>query len=402
MISKLRPVGNPIPLASLHKNRRFPWEPRYATRFVSSGTAALAMAVLAAVKWRPGCTQPEVIIPAYCCPDLVTAIVAQGATPVPVDFCPSVPRLDLNALQQAISDSTVAIVAVNFLGYGEDLGAIAQLCADRQITLIDDSAQSYPPASSYGAEADFSILSFGRGKPINLTGGGALLVRKDHMAELDRGLECYPLKHLRAGRVWQIRRAIFNALLQNRICYGLLERSPFLHLGETRLKPMAPIYRLELNRDLVLSGAQCLQELAVQQRIYVKELLRLEALEWKLINVPASGGKASNTGDLSVLRFAFLAPSRTIRDQAVCALNDRGIGANDFYGKPVARIPGVEDLVRRGGAPNAEDFAARLLTLPAHEGVESQDVAAVVGVLGNLITGETPGDGARCHGPEIP
>jgi dTDP-4-amino-4,6-dideoxygalactose transaminase len=75
----------------------------------------------------------------------------------------------------------------------------------------------------------------------------------------------------------------------------------------------------------------------------------------------------------------------------VAELNDKGIGANIFYGRTLPEIMDTSsiDVGLSGRYPNANNFAARLVTLPTHEGVASTDIRTVVSVFERLVSGRT-------------
>jgi dTDP-4-amino-4,6-dideoxygalactose transaminase len=86
---------------------------------------------------RADVESPEVLIPAYGCPDLVAAVVAQGATPVVVDLADQqTPRMDTESVAAAITSNTVAVIAVDFLGIPERLDALSAICQANNLLLI--------------------------------------------------------------------------------------------------------------------------------------------------------------------------------------------------------------------------------------------------------------------------
>src|SRR5215469_10953366 len=125
---------------------------------------------------RSSVVAPEVVIPAYGCPDLVAACLNASLHPRLVDVAPSQWSYDLEALRSSLSNNTVAIVAINLLGLGDGSDELVRLCNERHIPLIQDSAQ-HLPRESIDWPGDYVVLSFGRGKPLNLLHGGALISR---------------------------------------------------------------------------------------------------------------------------------------------------------------------------------------------------------------------------------
>lgn len=376
MFAKLRPVGSPVPKTQTVDDFVPPWDEYYTALYTGSGTEALSLAVECAVAAKPAVARPEVIIPAYGCPDLIAAVVAQQATPVLVDFAPGLPVLDEEGIASSLNENTVAVVAVDFLGGYERLQALSRLCLDAGIVLIEDSAQCFPPASASHDLADFVVLSFGRGKPINLMGGGALLIRRVNTSAEKNLRSQYPTVIVRTNLKWRTKRLIFNALL-SRFVYPLLERIPFLHVGETRFHALKAIRILDIPPSLLSTAIDAYCQRPHVHRFYDRELAFLERQGWQLPLIVDSSGKFPR------LRYALLAPDRDLRDQAVEELNYQGIGANRFYGCILPEIGDMQALGVGGDGnyPNASDFAARLITLPTHEGVTQADLNRIVSVL---------------------
>jgi dTDP-4-amino-4,6-dideoxygalactose transaminase len=348
---------------------------------MGSGTQALAAAVALAISRSnlDGAT-PEVILPAYGCPDLIAAVMSQGARPVLVDLLPDCPFMDTEKVSQALSDATVAVIAVGFLGVPERVSLLASICRDRGAWLIEDSAQCFPPDCAREPVADCAVLSFGRGKPINLMGGGALLVRGDHNATAEDLLLSLPEGEVKVDWQWKARRHIFNFLL-GRLGYGLLRRIPFLGLGTTVYRPLDSIRRIRLPAGLVEAGIAGAEQRPASVTTYGQELEFLAQCGWKLfMSNKASGG---NGAGQVTLRYGVLAPHREVRDKAIEALNHQGIGANAFYGRILPDIDGVPGVLVSSSDryPNANTFADRLITLPSHEDVTVHDILGIAATL---------------------
>ncbi len=139
-----------------------------------SGTAALAVALLDA-KLRQRAAAPEAIVPAYGCPQLVAACLHAGVRPRLVDTVAGGWGYDLPQLRAALSADCVAVLAVNLLGTGDQVEEILPLARASGALVIQDSAQHLPTAPTEWP-GDYVVLSFGRGKPLNLLRGGALAV----------------------------------------------------------------------------------------------------------------------------------------------------------------------------------------------------------------------------------
>lgn len=378
-VGKLRPVGSRVPkcVKRIHGRPELDWDTRYHTECSASGTDALSMAVAVSMAGRPADSTPEVLLPAYGCPDLVAAIIAQGAKPILVDLVPDSPYMDLEHAERAITSATVALIGVGLLGVPERLDRLSELCRRKGLFLIEDSAQCFPPASTEGGWADFIVLSFGRGKPINLMGGGALLVRRDLLDRAQPVLEKFPIIGFGSGLKWAFRRCLFNFLL-HRIPYRVLEKLPGLKLGETRFRSLQQTQRLALPQEVLSSGVAHFSCRPPTHSGYVSELAELSKFGWRSLDGTTSPSGANR---LPRNRFGLLAPSGHLRDLVENALNDAGIGASGFYRQILPEVDGLEALFSNTDYPNARNFADRLLTLPSHEDVTEADVTRINKIL---------------------
>jgi len=381
MIGKLRPVGSHVP-QPVAGSDPLPWDMFYHAEYCASGTDALAIAVGVAASRKPEIRQPEVIIPGYGCPDLVSAIVSEGAIPVVIDVLESTPFLNDKLVREAISGATVAVVAVGFLGLPERLEVLSGVCEQNDLVLIEDSAQCFPPASCSTPLADFVVLSFGRGKPINLMGGGALLCSHRCSEEWSGIVGRYPENKVGTAFIWRIKRHVFNLCL-NRLIYSLMEKITILGIGQTKLQDHLETSRRQIPLGRVYGGIQEYWRRPLVHQWYDLNLKFLETSGWILLNQKRFGLPESQASSPK-LRYGILAPSAGIRDQALEALNGAGIGANAFYGKALHSIEGVGPKIIGKSFPVADDFASRLITLPCHEDVAETDLRDIVDVLNQL------------------
>lgn len=375
MIGVLPPAGDAVTLVcdrAATERLGQGWLP-YRPFFYGSGTSALAAAIVAALECRPG--RVEVILPGYGCPALVAAVLHAGGQPVLVDLEPNSPHISFRELEQRIGTSTAAVVAVNFLGIPERLEALAAIAHSSGALLIEDSAQAFPPSGLERSAADFAILSFGRGKPVSLLGGGAVLCSSDELAEaLPKPLEA-------SAKTWQVRaKATAYNWLRRPQLYWIPQVLP-LGLGETRYEPLAAIEGFDDVRHQALAGAIGAFERNGNdnQRMMRR---RLTGLQQGLTDL-AAGVVESRP----LLRYPVLAPSPATRDELLRRLSRAGLGATSLYGRA---MPEVADIpiahIRHGALPNSRDLAERLLTLPVHQGVRPAHVARICAIIEAVLS----------------
>lgn len=148
----------------------------YKSLAVTSGTAALRVA-LAALNIGKG---DEVITQSFTFVATVESIIESGATPVCTEIDDSL-NMDYNDLLKKITIKTKAIIVVHMLGIPSDLRRIAQLCKERSIFLIEDTAWGCGGSLEgklLGTWGDIGTFSFDFAKTIT-TGEGGMLIFKD-------------------------------------------------------------------------------------------------------------------------------------------------------------------------------------------------------------------------------
>lgn len=360
----LPPAGSPV---ILEKRKGQPFLPfsGYTSVAMESGTSALALAMILSRHRQPDITAPEVILPAYGCPDLVSAAVCAGVQPVLVDVESNSHCYDLAALAESVNRNTVAVVAVNFLGISERLSKIGELLKRYSgISLIEDNAQWFPePLQGKKLTGDFVCLSFGRGKPVTMLGGGGLLIRdSEYAVNVDHYIE--PAS--KSSPVFHLKLRLYNSLLHP-FLYQFLSRNPWLKLGETKLKTLSCIRSMDMNAQALLAAnleayicKERDRELAIRDIICGLE-------NNHLIDLALEAGDRCGR----LLRYPILCKDQLSRDTLLEAMLSAGLGASAMYKLPLIDIPGVAARVHSdGGCSGARDFATRLLTFPIHQGLD--------------------------------
>lgn len=385
MFYQLPPVGNPICL-SQDENTETLFQifgNTYQPHYFASGTASLAVAIMAASKLK-GVKQPEVILPAYGCPDLVSAAVFAGVKPVLVDLEDGRPWMDLDQLQDKINAQTVAIIAVDLFGISERFEQLRILARQVEAVLIEDSAQAFPGNEEKDIwQGDLVVLSFGRGKPVSLLGGGALLVRIDEAGESLAGLLHVSTQSepVRTGQrfSFRLKAAVYNRMISPWL-YWLPLSLPFLHLGETRYHPLTAIEEIDQARLAVLSSnakAYRGESLSTQNSLLMM-LGELNLDELGIIDLP---GACKTKKSRRLLRYPLLVRSEA-RDIIHAELQRQGLGPSRMYPAVLQEIAGLEQiLLQHNVFPAATSFADRLLTLPTHSQVSQVDICKISRVL---------------------
>jgi dTDP-4-amino-4,6-dideoxygalactose transaminase len=196
-----------------------------------SGTSALALAIVAALKLRPGAA---VALPAYSCYDLATAAVAADVPVVLYDVDPTSLGPDWRSLDRALQGGRVgAVVVAHLYGMPVDLTRAAAACASHGAVLIEDAAQGIGGTwndAPLGSHGPLSVLSFGRGKGVTGGRGGALLARREGVRLLDG---VHRALGPGGGAAAALTALTAQWVLARPSLYTWPSSLPFLHLGET-------------------------------------------------------------------------------------------------------------------------------------------------------------------------
>ena len=148
---------------------------------VSSGTAALHLAVLAA-GIGPG---DEVLVPAYTFPATANVVALAGATPVLVDVDPVTMNVDPGDAARRVTPRTTAVLAVHLFGRPARLEQLPEL------PLVEDAAGAFGafhrgrPCGGLGLVGCFS---FHPRKIVTTGEGGAVTTDDAQLAERVRSL----------------------------------------------------------------------------------------------------------------------------------------------------------------------------------------------------------------------
>ncbi len=147
-----------------------------------SCTHALEMAALLTVK-----AGDEVIMPSYTFVSLANAFVLQGAVPVFVDIDPSTLSINPEWVIKAITPKTKAVALMHYGGVDGHSAAIAAICKEYGLYLIEDAAHcinAYTDQGTHlGTTGHLGALSFHYTKNIHCGEGGALLINDPQLAE---------------------------------------------------------------------------------------------------------------------------------------------------------------------------------------------------------------------------
>ncbi len=148
------------------------------TLLTTSCTHALEMAAIL-INIQPG---DEVIMPSYTFVSTANAFVLRGARIKFVDIRPDTMNIDEKLIEEAITESTKAIVVVHYAGVSCEMDSILEIANKYNLKVIEDAAQgvmSKYKGQYLGTIGDLGCYSFHETKNYSMGEGGALLVNDE-------------------------------------------------------------------------------------------------------------------------------------------------------------------------------------------------------------------------------
>ena len=178
---------------------------------VTNGTVALHLA-LVALGIGPG---DEVIVPDLTFAATINAVLHCGATPVIVDIDRRTWGISREAVRQACTARTRAIIPVHLYGRPAEIGPIVDFAHARGIAVIEDCAEAHGArydGRSVGSFGDVGCFSFYANKLVSTGEGGMCLTGCDAVA---RSLERLRDHGMAAGRAYWHEAVGYNYRLTN-------------------------------------------------------------------------------------------------------------------------------------------------------------------------------------------
>ncbi len=145
---------------------------------VANGTDALQIALMA-LGVGPG---DEVITPGFSYIATAEAVVVLGGKPVYVDIDPVTYNVDPEAIAQAITPRTKAIIPVSLYGQPADFDAINEIADRHGVAVIEDGAQSFGATYKGRKSGNLTTIgctSFFPSKPLGCYGDGGAIFTSD-------------------------------------------------------------------------------------------------------------------------------------------------------------------------------------------------------------------------------
>jgi perosamine synthetase len=402
MFRAISPVGHPlswahIPALFRRGPDRIPFLSQYylpgSVYPVSSGTAALTVSLNILKKTS---TRKEVVIPAYSCPSLVAAVVKAGLRPVLCDLQRDRLILDLEELGAVAGADTLAVMAVHLYGVSEDINEIKRLSEKMGFYVLEDAAQAFGNYShklggTYGAFGDLGVISFGRGKPLSLLHGGAVILNHHALkAEAEETYNNLPSQPRTGFLARYILLLLLYSIFFHPRTHWLPRSMPFLKLGETHYLEDFFVGRigdgvLRFGERVHLEYAE-IRETRKRLAGYYHEMLK------RYLEEIAFLPEAESEDDVALLRYPIVFKESDKRDTVLAALLKNGLGASGSYPVPLNELEGSASRIQNPQSefPNGKAISQRIMTLPLHRYVREEEIAEMGRIFSKIFQPNSP------------
>lgn len=302
---------------------------------VASGVDALTIA-LKALNLPAG---SEVIVPSNTYIAVIMAVINAGYKPVLVEPDLATYNIDPGRIEEGVSPSTRAVIAVHLYGKACSMDKIVSICRKHDLKLIEDCAQSHGAkykSKMSGTFGDFGAFSFYPTKNLGALGDGGALVTGN--AALDQSVR--KLRNYGATQKNDHQVVGFNSRLDEVQAAFLSIKLKRLDHINTHKKKLAGLYLQHLKTDFIKPKTD-----ADHEDIY------------HIFNI-----------------------RHPKRDQLKAFLERNGIETAIHYPVPPHRQTAIEGLLPRS-FPVSEEIHRTTLSLPISYGHTEDEIMRVVEVM---------------------
>jgi dTDP-4-amino-4,6-dideoxygalactose transaminase len=335
---------------------------------LNSGTAALFHILRSLKAIAPN--RDEVVIPAYTCYTVPSAVASAGLRIIPCDISERTFGFDHDRLEEVVGERTLCVVPTHLFGIPENLERVIEICRRRKAFSIEDAAQAMGGIHNgrkLGTACDVGFFSLGRGKNITCGGGGIILTDSDSIAhEMEREYAFLALPNIFQNLLEYMKMLLMCVFITPRL-YWVPASLPFLRLGESVFSTTFPVRRLSGVNAGMLKGWRDQLERGNRIREKNGDYYRRHL-----------GQEEEHLPPVPYLRFPYIATNGSHRERLLQAGEDKGLGFSAMYPSPIHEIEEIRAQFANGKYPRAKKVSQRIVTLPTHGFLSGGDLQEIL------------------------
>jgi dTDP-4-amino-4,6-dideoxygalactose transaminase len=313
---------------------------------VSNGTIALNAALLA-IGIKQG---DEVIVPSFTFIATAEAVVFAGAKVVFADIDPETYTLSPEAVKQAITSKTRAILPVDLYGYSADIKPLREIAGKYGLAIIEDAAQAHGATYQYkpaGYFSDIACWSLYASKNITTGEGGMITTNDDKLCETLR-------------------------LIRN---HGEKEKYTSVLMGNNYRMP-------EIEAAIGIIQLEKLPQFVAKRRQNAQQLSKI-LQQSKRLKLPTETESNQHSWYLYTVRLND--GTEEERNLILKELKQKEIGAEAYYVNPVNTMEFYRNNYDSYELPETEKAAKQVFSLPIHPNVSSEQIEYIGKTLLTLL-----------------
>lgn len=349
---------------------------------LSSGKAALTIILKALHDLNP--EKNEVLIPAYTCYSVPSAIVKAGLKVKLCDINPQTLDFDLDKLKNIVQtncsengrNSILSIIPTHLFGLPADVEKVRQISTGCQVSIIEDAAQAMGGTSKgrkFGTLGDVGFFSLGRGKAFSTVEGGIILTNNriiaDSIKKRMKSIPPYTIGEI--GRLF-VSSIILNVFLRPSF-FWFPKGIPFLRLGETLYEPKFKIKKISSFQAGLARNWQ--KKLKKMISVRNKNIDFWNTFFIKNLSISSNFRATSTflTAKKSLIRWPVIIERNKVLDQKIKIGDQLGLGIMRSYPNSINNIDQLKSQFEGLNFPAATYVAKQLFTLPVHNFVSRSD-----------------------------
>jgi len=317
----------------------------------TSCTDALEMcAILADIK-----SGDEIIIPSFTFVSTALAFTRVGAQIIFADSNTINPNIDVNRIEELITERTKAIVAVHYAGIACDMDPIMKLADKYKLLVIEDAAQainSYYKGKALGSIGHLAAFSFHETKNINCGEGGMLAINDERFIK-------------RSEIIWE------KGTNRSEFFRGEVNKYEWVDTGSSFLPS-------EINAAYLYAQIENLEKIQARRKVIFDAYYNgLESWSKKYnIQLPFIPDYATNNGHMFYMVCNSLEQRTTLLDH----LKENGIYAV-FHYLSLHKSKYYESYYRGDELKNSDKYTDRLLRLPFFYELTDEEIKKIISCI---------------------
>lgn len=339
---------------------------------VNSGKTALTLILRALQTLSP---KKEVVLPAYTCFSVPSAVLRAGLRPRLCDVDERTFDFKFDDLKRVVGPDTLCVLPCHLFGIPADVPRVQAVCRERGVTVVEDAAQAMGVAHNnrlLGTIGEAGFYSLGRGKMITCGEGGIIVTNSDQLAHaIGQEYAALPEPSIAHTAVDLVKTCLMLLLIRPTL-YWIPASLPFLKLGQTFFDTAFPMTRLSGgNAGLMRSWRSRLKQSVESRREAAREYQQAVTLSEPSVK------------PLPFLRLPVLVASRSDRDALMERAQRKGVGLSLMYPGTLNDIKEVRN--EKEEYPGAQAIVNRLVTLPTHQYVSHRDKLDICALIANRL-----------------